>query len=145
MIALFDYIKLVFTRNEKSWKELSEMDKSRNFFMLQRFMAIKHPVQANALSLLRINPSAVADYWHRSMRTQYTSVPTWVYAKTVKKNEEAKKLDLPSDAMIQWYCNKNEISKRDFMESVKFFGNDFLKEIKSLEKILKSQGVLSKD
>lgn len=143
MIALFDYMKLIFSRDEKKWKELSDMDKSRNFFMMNRFLSIHYPVQAHALSLLRINPSAAADYWHRSMSTMHTTVPGWIYAKTKKKDEQEKKMELPSESMIQWYCLKNEMSRKDFMEHVKFFGEGFLKEIRSLEKILKSQGVIS--
>lgn len=142
MIQLFDYIKLVFAKNEKAWSELNDLDKSRNFFMLQRFCSIKYPVQAHALSLLRVNPVAVSDYWHRTLSTLHSSVPPWVYAKTKKKDETTKKLDLPSDEMISWYCNKNEMSTKEFMQSVSFFGESFVKEIKSLEKILKSQGVL---
>lgn len=142
MIALFDYIKLVFSRDEKAWNELTEMDKSRNFWMLNRYMAIKYPVQVHALSLLRINPVAAGDYWHRTMSGLHGSVPHWVYAKTKKKEDAKKKLDLPSDTMITWYCVKNEMSTKVFMEQVNFFGEDFIKEIKSLEKILKSQGMI---
>jgi hypothetical protein len=143
MIQLFDYVKIVFSKNEKSWKELKDTDKSRNFFMLNRFMCIKYPVQANMLSHYRIDPVAVSDYWHRTMSSLFNTAPNWIYAKTKKKNEEAKKLDLPSPEMIRWYCDKNEMSKKDFDQNVKFFGDDFIKELKSLEKLLKSQGVLN--
>jgi hypothetical protein len=142
MIQLFDYIKLVFSKDEKAWSSLKSTDKSRNFFMLNRFMCIKYPVQANVLSHYRINPESVSDYWHRSMSALHGSSPSWIYAKTKKKNEETKKLDLPSPEMIQWYCERNEMSRRDFNENVKFFGENFLGEIRQLEKILKSQGAL---
>jgi hypothetical protein len=142
MIQLFDYIKLVFSRDEKSWKSLKNTDKSRNFFMLNRFMSIKYPVQANMLSHYKINPEAVSDYWHRNMSSLHSGTPTWIYAKTVKKKDVEKKLDLPSPEMIKWYCDQNEISRRDFDENVKFFGDNFLSDIRSLEKILKSQNAL---
>lgn len=142
MIQLFDYIKLVFSKDEKSWKNLNDLDKSRNFFMLNRFMAIKYPVQVHTLSLLKINPSSASDYWHRTMSTRYNTIPTWIYAKTKKKDKKKKKLEFPSDSMIKWWCEKNESSKRDFIQNVNFFGETFIKEICSLEKILKSQGVL---
>ena len=143
MIQLFDYVKLAFSKDEKAWKELNDTDKSRNFFMLNRFMSIKYPVQVHALSLLRTNPVAASDYWHRTMSTLHGTVPTWIYAKTKKKGEEEKKLELPSESMISWYCNKNEMSRKEFLENVNFFGDSFVKEVKSLEKILKSQGVLT--
>jgi len=142
MIQLFDYIALVFSKNEKTWKDLKNTDKSRNFFMLNRFMSIKYPVQANMLSHYRINAESVSDYWHRNMSSLHSGTPKWVYTKTVKKKEVEKKLDLPSTEMIRWYCHQNEMTRREFDESVNFFGNDFLSELRSLEKILKSQNAL---
>ena len=141
MIALFDYVKLVFSKDEKAWKDLNDTDKSRNFFMLNRFMSIKYPVQVNALSLLRINPVAASNYWHKTMSTVHSSTPTWIYAKTKKKGEAEKKMELPSDEYIKWHCYKNEISKKEFIEEITFFP-DNITEMKKLEKILKSQGII---
>lgn len=143
MIQLFDYVKLVFSADQDTWKTLKNADKARHFFMLTRFMSIKYPVQAAYLSHYRIDPSSATDYWHRSMRALYKTSPSWIYAKTKKKKDEEKKLNLPSDEMIKWYLEKNEMSRRDFDENVKFFGDSFLSELRSLEKILKSQGALS--
>ena len=142
MIQLFDYIKLIFSKDEKSWNSLKFTDKSKNFFMLNRFMSIKYPIQANFLSHYRINPESVSDYWHRNMASLHSNTPKWIYAKTKKKNEETKKMNFPSPEMIRWYCEKNEMSRRDFNENVTFFGEKFLDEIRNLEKILKSQGAL---
>ena len=108
MIALFDYIKLVFSKNEKPWEELTMVDKGRNFFMLNRFMSIRFPTQVHALSLLKIDPSATSNYWHRTMKAVGSgSTPKWIYTKTIKKGAEKKKLKLPSDEMIQWYCQRH--------------------------------------
>lgn len=142
MIQLFDYIKLVFSKDEKSWKALKNTDKSRNFFMLNRFMSIQFPVQSSFLSHYKIDPVAVSDYWHRTMSSKFSTTPKWIYAKTKKKADKEKELNLPSNEMIRWYCERNEISRRDFDENVKFFGDNFLSEIRSLEKVLKSQGAL---
>ncbi len=143
MIQLFDYMKLVFSKNEKEWKELKDTDKARNFFMLNRFMSIQYPFQAAYLSHYKIDPVAVSDYWHKTMSSRYSSAPGWIYAKTVKKKDQEKKLDLPSTEMMRWYCEKHEISRKEFDQHVQYFGDAFLKEVKDLEKILKSQGLLS--
>jgi hypothetical protein len=142
MIQLFDYVKLVFSKSQK-WEEIKDTDKARNFFMLNRFVSIKFPVQANALSHYRVDPSAVSDYWHRTLSSLFSDTPKWIYAKTKKKDDQEKKLDLPSQEMIRWYCEKHEMSRADFSQNVSFFGDEFLREIKSLEKVLKSQGVIS--
>lgn len=142
MIQLFDYTKLVFSKNEKDWENIKDVDKARNFFMLNRFMSIKYPVQANYLSHYKVDAVSVSDYWHRTMKTLYSSPPGWMYAKTKKKADVEKKMDLPSNEMIRWYCEKNELSRKDFDAIVKFNGDKFLTEVKSLEKTLKSQGIL---
>lgn len=142
MIALFDYTKLIFTANEKKWKEVTSVDKNRNFFMTNRFLSIKYPVQVSFLSHIKINGSAVSDYWHSTLTKLYNSQPNWIFAKTKKKSVEDKKKNLPSEAMIKWYCQKNEMSRREYDDTVNFFGEDFLNEIRDLEKILKSQGIL---
>lgn len=142
MIQLFDYTKLMFTANEKQWQEVKSPDKNRNFFMMNRFLSIKYPMQVSVLSHFRINSAAVADYWHSTLKKLYSSQPNWIYAKTKKKAVEDKKKNLPSEAMVKWYCSKHEMSRSEYEDSIKFFGDDFLGEIRDLEKILKSQGIL---
>lgn len=142
MVALFDFIKILFSKGPE-WDKLSDQDKSRNFFMVNRYMSIKFPVQAAHLSHMRINTVEVLNYWHRNLIKTHSNVPGWVYAKT-KKKESAEKASSysPSEDMISWYCQRNEISRKDFDRTIKLFGSTFLDELKSMEKILKSQGVI---
>jgi hypothetical protein len=140
MIQLFDYTKLIFTADEKKWKEVTDLDKSRNFFMCNRFLSIKYPVQVAVLSHLKINAPATADYWHSNLTKLYKSVPTWIYAKTKKKEKEEKRREGLSEEMIRWYCQREEMSRKDFELTCKVFGEEFLEELRSMEKVLKSQG-----
>lgn len=142
MIQLFDYTKLMFVADEKQWKEVTSLDKSRNFFMMNRFLSIKYPVQVAVLSHIKINAPATADYWHANMGKLYKSVPSWIYAKTKKKEKEAKKREGLSDEMIKWYCQREEISRKEFEFTCKTFGEEFLEELRATEKVLKSQGYL---
>ena len=141
-MELFDFIKLLFTKNDTVWNELTDHEKSKHFFMCNRFMSIKFPIQANSLQHYRVYTPAVIDYWRKTMSKLHSSQPGWIFAKTKKKEKEEKKLELPSKEMQLWYCSKNEMSLREFEDSVKFFGQSFIKEIKDLEKILKAQGVI---
>ena len=97
MIPLFDYTKLMFTANEKQWKSVTDVDKSRNFFMMNRFLSIKYPIQVAVLSHIRINSVAASNYWHSNLVNLYKAVPSWMYAKTKKKEKEE-----------DWYENKAE-------------------------------------
>lgn len=142
MIQLFDYTKLIFTATEKQWQEVKDTDKNRNFFMLNRFLSIKYPLQVSLLSHFRINSASTSNYWHSMLKRLYKSQPSWIFAKTKKKATEDKKKNLPSESMIKWWCQKHEMSRRDFENSVSFFGDSFLDEVRDLEKTLKSQGLL---
>jgi hypothetical protein len=135
-------MKLVFTADEKQWKDLTTVDKNRNFFMMNRFLSIKYPVQVAYLSHIKINAPAVADYWHGNLTKLYKSVPSWMYAKTKKKEKEEKKREGLSDAMIKWYCQREEISRKEFEYTSQVFGEEFLEELRATEKVLKSQGYL---
>jgi hypothetical protein len=140
---LFEYVKVSFGTDEAAWKKVSNTDKSRNFFMMNRFLSINYPLQVCVLSHLRVDVPSVANYWHRQLSRLFGSTPGWIYTKTKKSSEITKKLNLPSEAMIKWWCNKEMIGRKDFDQAVKFFGEEYLSEIRELEKILKSQGYFS--
>lgn len=142
MIDLFPFVKLMFTASEKQWGELNDADKSRNFFMMNRFLSIKYPLQVGVLSHMRINAPSTMNYWHLTLLKLYKTVPSWIYTKTKKKAVEDKKKNLPSEQMVKWYCQKEEMSRRDYENSIKLFGEEFLEEVRSLEKILRSEGIL---
>ena len=40
-MQLFDIIKLIFNNKANEWKAVGKIDKSRNFFMINRIMAIQ--------------------------------------------------------------------------------------------------------
>lgn len=144
-MQLFDYTKILFSRNEEEWKKISDSEKNRNFFMLNRFMSIKFPYQVHMLSRIRVSAPAVSDYWHRTMSSLHNGQPNWIYAKTKKKDESKKALSYyPVPSMVRWICEKEEISMRDFDERVSLLGEEYLKEVQELEKVLLSQGVISK-
>ncbi len=140
MIDLFPYLNSLFSNN-KNWSEISDNDKSRNFFMMQRMLAKKFPIQVHHLSHLKIDAPSVSNYWHEILIKSNNSVPGWIYSKNIK-SEQKKDVKLPSQEMIEWYCLQNEISQKEFQEKVNFFGDQFCKELIKQEKIMKSQGAL---
>lgn len=142
MIPLFDFVGLMFSSNQKEWNKLTNVDKSGNFFMTSRFISINYPVQANTFNHIKINTIVAMDIWHRMLAPKHgPKVPYWVYAKTKKKEKEKSKKVI-SLATIKWYCSNEEISQKDYEQKLKFFGEDFEKEMIILEKTLKSQGII---
>ena len=108
--------------------------------MLQRFMAIKHPVTANVFNINKVNPWAVVDCWHL-IGSQYTKVPGWIYTKTkATKKESTKKEFVPEDSTVDYYLQKTEMSIRDYKDALKFNKELLLNELKMLEKQMNTYG-----
>lgn len=134
--SLFDYMNMMF-QNPKEFSKLRSYEKEKNFFMMQRFFSIKHPIQAGMLNNLRINSGEAVQYWCDSLSKIYNRTPQWIWnaLKEVKKKKEIekKKLDV-KESTISYYCMKNACSRRDVDDAFNIYGNKFVEELKILEK-----------
>jgi len=137
-MELFDINKKVF--DKQGWDQVSNSDKKRNFFMLNRFFSIAYPMQANILQHLRINQSAVIDFWHLFLSSKYDKVPFWIYIKGVKKSEEikTKKINISKETVKQ-YCIFNKIDPKIAEDAILHFPNQFANELKQFEKLTKQK------
>lgn len=119
-MQLFDVIKLIFNNKPNEWKSVGKIDKSRNFFMINRIMSIQFPIQANQFNKLKIVPAPVVDWWHDTLSSRFSKPPTWLYTKT-KKNESIKEEEIKSSEYVESFIrDKYRISKRD-IETIKRF------------------------
>ena len=120
-MQLFDVIKLIFNNKPKEWKSVGKIDKSRNFFMINRIMAIQYPVQANQFNKLKIVPAPVVDWWHNTLSARFSKPPLWLYTKT-KKAESIKGEDIKTSELIESFIrDKYRVSKRDIETIKKFY------------------------
>ena len=132
-MKLFDYIKVLFGSHE-SWDNLKSYDKTKNSFMVNRFMSIKFPIQANMFNLLRTSPIGAAESW-RMVSSKFKRVPGWIYTKVKKQKKE--KVWEPSDDAISFYLKINEIGKREYQEALKWDRNCTIETLKKIEKQIK--------
>lgn len=130
---LFDFIKILFSRKEE-YKNVKNHNKKRHHFMINRFFAIKYPANAQMFNRNGINPIPVIDSW-AMVAKRFTSVPGWIYTKTKKtpKSNIKKGSYTPSDAVIQFFIERNEIGKREFKELEKFAKEELYANLKRLE------------
>jgi len=111
-MQLFDLVKVMFT-NPKRYEELKNSDKSKNHFMIQRFMAINWPSESQKLNRNGINGIGVIDTW-QFVTSRFKRVPGWIYTKT-KKTKVQESLEFKySEELVEIYLKVNEISRRDF-------------------------------
>lgn len=138
MIALFDLINLMFT-NRKKYLGLSDHEKERNFFMVNRLFSIRYPKQAQMFNHLRTPGAKVVDCWSW-VAMQSNRVPKWFYTKTKKAAEKPKskvkgkkkgfnpETYEPSEEILEKFLRKKELSRKDYEQGLKF-NHDKVKEI----------------
>lgn len=122
-MELFDIVKKIFDPSEKSWREVSKYDKTRNFFMLNRIMSIKFPVQSNLFNHTKISPDSVVDWWWDNLSKKTGKPPFWIYTKTKKstKIQDETKSKIDYSETEKFICERYEISKREINDLKSFF------------------------
>lgn len=131
---LFDFIKIVFTKPSK-YKTISNHNKKRHHFMMNRFFSIKFPANAHAFNFNGINPVAVIDSW-AAVASRFKGVPGWIYTRTKKatsKTTSAKSKYTEKDEVSRFYMQKNEIGVREFKELQKMFPKQLDENLKKIE------------
>jgi len=134
---LFDLIKKIFDRGSK-WDSIKAYDKSKNFFMVNRFMSINFPMQANLFNNRHIVSSTAVDSWKDVLNRLFTKPPSWMYTKTKKKETTGSKKH-PEKASIHEWMRLNGLSKKDFESMDELMHDELMKEILSFEKMLKEK------
>jgi hypothetical protein len=126
--------ELIKAFHTKEWDKISDRDKSRNFFMVNRICSISYPLQANSFNRLKIQPEKVVDFWKVLITHHNKKSPGWIWTKTIK-SEKTKEEIKYKDEIIDFIKSKYEISDREISEMIDFFPskfNNFYKEIESL-------------
>jgi len=133
-MELFELTKAMFGDTD-NYSEASKGDKKKNFFMVNRRMAIQHPMQAQALNGLRIDPVAAVDIWQKFLSKQYSKTPYWMYTKGIKKakEEKEKKINIPQ-ADISEFAKAHNYELKRVKEALDMFPTEMGKEIKSFMK-----------
>lgn len=127
----FEIIKNFFGHG---WVKINNRDKARNFFMINRTCSIQFPIQANMFNNIKIHPESVVDWWKSFLSHKYKTQPSWVWTKTIKK-EEKRKTEYKEE-IINFIKEKYEISDREIQELQDFFPKKFHSFYKDIEKLL---------
>lgn len=130
-MKLFDYINVIFGANNAQWEEISELDMTRNAFMLNRLMSIKFPIQAQMLNIMKISPVGQAQTW-RNIAKQFKRTPGFIYTKT--KNMSSDKTKKLNEDAVAMYMKINEIGETEFKDAYRFNPKEVEKALDILEK-----------
>jgi len=135
---LFDFIKIMFTKKEH-YSKMKQFNKKRHHFMVNRFMAIKFPGNAQLFNFNGINGGRVIDCW-QMVASRFNKVPGWIYTRTKNSNKNIKEKYQPSEEALRLYMDKNEIGKREIEELKQFCKEQFYSDLKQLENQIKVYG-----
>ena len=128
----FEIIKAFHT---KDWEKISDRDKARNFFMVNRICSIAYPIQANSFNHLKIQPEKVVDFWKVFISHHNRKSPQWVWTKTIK-GEKPKEENKYKEEIIDFIKTKHQISDREINEMIEFFPTKFKAFYKEIESLL---------
>ena len=113
--SYIDLFKVIF--NEKEYQDVSYKDKKRHFFMINRRFAIKHPVQAVKLSMIRTNEIIALDTIHLFLKRYKGKMPQWTWT----KGSGGKKVNIDVKYTIEsknFYIKENMISEKVFNQAL---------------------------
>ena len=133
---LFDYIKTIFSQS-KDYEELKDYAKKKNAFMLNRFMSIQYPVQAQMFNVMNVNSVGVANSW-RKVGIRHKRTPGWIFTKTKKKAKDS--IYSPSDEVLSLYLKVNEIGMREYKDAMTYDPERVIQDLKTIEKQINGSG-----
>lgn len=132
---LFDFINEMISK-PAAFKAVSNNERSKHFFMINRLCSIRYPIQAAYLNHLKINPAEAVTYWQSLLSSQYNRTPGWMYVKTKKEKENKKASQPVEDDVIQKWCEVHQWSRRDFDNAVALLGDKVWDELKIFKTLL---------
>jgi hypothetical protein len=129
MAEIIDVANAIFTKKSE-WKNITDEDKEKFFFVFNRYFAKKYPEKAQLLNLKNIDKVSAFDLWYQFMLDK--PYPKWFWS----KSEKSEKSDI-SEKDYKLLLQKLNIKDTDLDFLIKnHFGfiKDELKYFKDLEK-----------
>lgn len=129
MAELIDIFNAMF-KSKREWKNISDLDKEKNFFIFNRYFSKRYPEKAQLLNLKTIDKVSALDLWYNFMLDK--PYPNWFWS----KSEKAEKPEV-SEKDFKMLLLKLRIKKEDLeylIDNHFEFVKDELKYFKSLEK-----------
>jgi hypothetical protein len=120
----------IFKQKDK-YKDLSDEDKEKFFFIMNRKFARRYPKHAHFFNNKNIDKSSALDIWYNFfIKQKTTDIPGWYWFKLSGKKEKSviKKEDI--EFLVDYY----DIKKEDIEFLVKYFPDELSNEVKKFNK-----------
>lgn len=87
MAELIDIVNSIIKK--RGWSDISDLDKEKYFFIINRYMSKNYPQKAQLLNLKTIDKVSALNLWYNFMLTQ--PYPKWFWS----KSEKSEKSEIP--------------------------------------------------
>ena len=124
-LGLFDILRSMFTYGSARLNEFPKVLIDRNYFMINRILAIQFPMQAQVFQQGKINNVEIVYCWADFLKMKgYTKVPGFVYTKGVQRSKESveAKKKIP-ESLIREYARHYNVSMKDIHAALSLTAN----------------------
>lgn len=131
MADLFEFIDCIF--DKVKWKDISQSDKYKHFYMTNRFLSIRYPLEINQCQIVGLgqkNSARMMDFWHNILIRHYPRKPSWLMTKSGKKQSETDLLKGIDKELITKYSNHHKIDLKSINSLSEFFPKELKEDIK---------------
>lgn len=132
----FSFFDAMSSIVSKEYHKLTRTEKTKVFFMFNRYMAIKFPTQANFVNHRNINTEKVMDFWNMFVSKQFNSTPSWFYTKANRTKKEDYGWYPKNLETLDNYLKHKEMAKKTFNQNVKDFPDIMKKDFESFEAMI---------
>jgi len=134
---LFEMIKMMFEQPAK-FADLSIHEKSKYFFMMNRFFSVKFPIQAQYFNHIKISPGNAVQIWADMLRPLFNTTPQFIFdaIRGTKKKKKEKALHKIEAETISYYAQRNQTSEAVVNEAISIIGREFIDELMLIQKAL---------
>lgn len=135
---LFKFLPHFFS-DSSIYNKLNNNERSKYFFMTNRFSAIMFPHIVNNFNHLEINSGQAVNSLHDIFK-RFGSVPQWLWAGVKKTKTTTKKIEVKADdEIVAKYLEIYEISYKEFERLSELYPNELQMELNEISESLINQ------
>jgi hypothetical protein len=133
---MYDFTHIIdfIFKNKDNYKKLSDEDKERCFFMVNRKLARGFPTHAQFFNDKSIDKANATDIWyHFFIKKGAKGIPSWYWP----PKKEAKEKSIATKADIEFLMNLYDIKENDVQFLIQYHKEDVIEELKKYHKFEK--------
>ena len=130
---MYDFTHIVdfIFKKKEEYRKLSDEDKEKNFFIINRKFARGFPTHAQFFNNKSIDKSSALDVWYQFfIKKRTTDIPSWYWFKQANKKEKS----LITKDDVQFLMKFYDIKERDINFLLEYYPEEVLEEVKKYHK-----------